>query len=35
MTPQFGLIAEEAAKVGPDLVVCDKEGKPTPFGTTL
>jgi trimeric autotransporter adhesin len=28
MTPQFGLIAEEAAKVGPDLVVCDKEGKP-------
>jgi trimeric autotransporter adhesin len=28
MTPQFGLIAEEAAKVDPDLVVCDKEGKP-------
>src|SRR6266496_1073366 len=27
-TPQFGLIAEEVAEVNPDLVVCDKEGKP-------
>jgi trimeric autotransporter adhesin len=27
-TPQFGLIAEEVAKVNPDLVVRDKEGKP-------
>ena len=26
--PQFGLIAEEVAKVTPDLVVRDKEGKP-------
>jgi hypothetical protein len=26
-TPQFGLIAEEVAKVNPDLVVCDKEGQ--------
>jgi predicted ribosome quality control (RQC) complex YloA/Tae2 family protein len=26
-TPQFGLIAEEVAKVNPDLVVRDKEGK--------
>jgi len=26
--PQFGLIAEEVAKVNPDLVVRDKEGKP-------
>jgi hypothetical protein len=27
-TPQFGLIAEEVAKVDPALVVRDKEGKP-------
>jgi Chaperone of endosialidase len=27
-TPQFGLIAEEVAKVNPDLVVRDKEGRP-------
>ena len=26
--PQFGLIAEEVAKVNPGLVVPDKEGKP-------
>ena len=26
--PQFGLIAEEVAKVNPDLVLCDAEGKP-------
>jgi hypothetical protein len=26
--PQFGLVAEEVEKVNPDLVVCDKEGKP-------
>ena len=26
-TPQFGLIAEEVAKVNPDLVVCDADGK--------
>jgi hypothetical protein len=26
--PQFGLVAEEVAKVNPDLVVRDKEGKP-------
>jgi hypothetical protein len=25
---QFGLVAEEVEKVDPDLVVCDKEGKP-------
>jgi Chaperone of endosialidase len=27
-TPQFGLIAEEVAKVNPSLVLPDKEGKP-------
>ena len=27
-TPQFGLIAEEVAKVNPELVLLDKEGKP-------
>jgi hypothetical protein len=27
-TPQFGLIAEEVAKVNPDLVIYDSEGKP-------
>jgi hypothetical protein len=27
-TPQFGLIAEEVAKVNPDLGVRDKDGKP-------
>jgi uncharacterized coiled-coil protein SlyX len=27
-TPQFGLIAEEVAKVNPALIVRDKEGKP-------
>jgi hypothetical protein len=27
-TPQFGLIAEEVAKVNPALVLSDKEGKP-------
>jgi hypothetical protein len=26
--PQFGLVAEDVIKVNPDLVVCDKEGKP-------
>src|SRR5437762_9567319 len=26
--PQFGLVAEEVEKLNPDLVVCDKEGKP-------
>ena len=26
--PQFGLVAEEVAKVAPDLVVSDKKGKP-------
>ena len=26
--PQFGLIAEEVAKVNPDLVARDEEGKP-------
>jgi Chaperone of endosialidase len=28
-TPQLGLVAEEVKKVNPDLVVHDKEGKPT------
>jgi uncharacterized coiled-coil protein SlyX len=27
-TPQFGLIAEEVAKINPALVLPDKEGKP-------
>ena len=27
-TPQFGLVAEEVAKVNPDLVITDKQGKP-------
>jgi hypothetical protein len=27
-TPQFGLIADEIAKVNPALVLHDKEGKP-------
>jgi trimeric autotransporter adhesin len=27
-TPQFGLVAEDVAKVNPDLVVHDPEGKP-------
>src|SRR5262249_24627966 len=27
-TPQWGLIAEEVAKVNPDLILLDKEGKP-------
>jgi endosialidase-like protein len=27
-TPQFGLVAEEVAKVNPDLVVNDRDGKP-------
>ena len=26
--PQFGLVAEEVAKVNPDLVVLDEQGKP-------
>jgi Chaperone of endosialidase len=26
--PQFGLVAEDVAKVNPDLVICDPEGKP-------
>lgn len=26
--PQFGLVAEQVAKVNPDLVACDTEGKP-------
>ena len=25
---QFGLLAEDVEKVNPDLIVCDKEGKP-------
>jgi hypothetical protein len=31
-TPQFGLIAEEVAKVNPALVLPDKEGKPYTVG---
>jgi hypothetical protein len=27
-TPQFGLVAEEVAKVNPALIAVDKEGKP-------
>src|SRR5262249_17370831 len=27
-TPQFGLVAEEVAKVNPDLVITDDQGKP-------
>ena len=27
-TPQFGLVAEEVAKVNPDLVILDRDGKP-------
>src|SRR5262249_34685494 len=27
-TPEWGLIAEEVAKVNPDLILLDKEGKP-------
>ncbi len=27
-TAQFGLISEEVAEISPDLVSCDKEGKP-------
>src|SRR5215813_9849240 len=27
-SPQFGLVAEEVAKVNPDLVVTDDQGKP-------
>ena len=27
-TPEWGLIAEEVAKVNPDLIIKDKEGKP-------
>jgi hypothetical protein len=27
-TPQFGLVAEDVAEVNPDLVVCDRDGKP-------
>ena len=27
-TPQFGLVAEDVAKVNPDLVVLDRDGKP-------
>ena len=26
--PQFGLVAEEVAKISPDLVACDDQGKP-------
>ena len=32
--PQFGLVAEDVEKVNPDLVVRDKEGKPTACATT-
>ena len=32
--PQFGLIAEEVAKVNPALIMGDKRGNPTPCGTT-
>ena len=31
--PQFGLIAEEVAKVNPDLVTRDKDGKIQPCAT--
>ena len=31
--PEFGLVAEEVAKVDPDLVVRDAEGKATPCAT--
>ena len=27
-TPQFGLVAEDVAKVNPDLVILDRDGKP-------
>jgi trimeric autotransporter adhesin len=27
-TPQFGLLAEDVAEANPNLIVCDKEGKP-------
>jgi hypothetical protein len=27
---QFGLVAEQVAKVNPDLVACAAEGKPSP-----
>jgi len=27
-TPQFGLVAEQVAKIDPDLVACDADGKP-------
>jgi hypothetical protein len=33
-TPQFGLIAEEVAKVNPNLVVRDKNGESTPCAMT-
>ena len=32
-TPQFGLIAEEVAKVNHELVVRDENGKSTPYPT--
>ena len=32
-TPQFGLIAEEVAKVNPDLVTHDDEGMSLPYAT--
>ena len=32
--PQFGLVAEDVEKVNPDLVVRDKEGKPTRCATS-
>jgi hypothetical protein len=32
-TAQFGLVAEDVAKVNPDLVVRDEEGKP--YSVTL
>jgi hypothetical protein len=33
-TPQYGLIAEEVAKVNPDLVVRDEQGNHTRCATT-
>ena len=34
-TAQFGLVAEDVAKVNPDLVVRDKEGKPYSLYVTI
>jgi len=34
-TRQYGLVAEEIAKIAPQLVVFDKDGSPKPFAATL